>query len=107
MRGLDYIAQMRRLGFKPSYVTLQPLSYEKELLPLWVKYEPGDMPETHDLRPFVGLFVTVMGDDAELVDRWVKAAMKAGAHTVMSHLYTDPVKASEVWREHRLYGLDL
>lgn len=105
MRGLDYITALRRKGFKPAHITFSESPYDAELTPLWPQYEPGDTPETHDLRIVVGVFVAVMGSDAQLVKRWCLAAMKAGASTVMGATWDrDPLRG--VWTEYRLYGID-
>lgn len=105
MKGLDYIIAMRHKGFKPVSVTLSHKRYDRELTPTWPQYEPSDFPETSDLRALVGLFVTVMGSDAELVGRWCKASMNAGAATVMSCVMAGGSEDS-TWVEYRLYGVD-
>jgi hypothetical protein len=106
MRGLDYIRAMRRKGFKPACVNLTNLPYDRELLPAWPQYEPVDAPETEDLRALFGMFVVVMGTDADLVDRWCKAAMSAGASTVIAMTYEADNPENFQYRDYRLYGSD-
>lgn len=83
MKGLDRIASIRRRGFRPPCVTMwkyRPCQVDDET---WIYWEARDIPELIDLRPLIGLFVTVMADGEEGA-RWAKAAMKAGASTVIS-----------------------
>ena len=82
MRGLDRVISMRRSGFKPACVTLEPDCQSLVVLQTWVQYEKKDVPELFDLRPLVGLLVAVIDDDEGLAKRWAQAACRAGASTV-------------------------
>lgn len=105
MRGLDHIIAMRRSGFKPAYVALTDAAPMPELLDD-VQYEAGDVPELHDLRALVGLFVVVEGRDARTVGRWSDAALKAGAFTVLACVHEVGREDSAVWTHRRLNGVD-
>lgn len=83
MRGLDRIAALRRRGLRPVDVVIEPLHPCDIELGDWIQYEPADIPELVDLRPLVGLWVSVMGD-GEMAERWAMAACKAGASDVVT-----------------------
>jgi hypothetical protein len=83
MRGLDRIAAVRRRGLRPIDVVIEPLYPCDIELSDWIQYEPSDIPELTDLRPLVGLWVSVMGD-GEMAERWARAACKAGASDVVT-----------------------
>jgi hypothetical protein len=102
MKGLDRITAIRRRGFRPPCVTLWPHQHCQVDDETWLHWEPKDVPELMDLRPLVGLFVTVMADGEE-ADRWARAAMKAGAKTVIAVGSGLLAKGGD----YRLNGLDM
>lgn len=103
MRTLEPIAALRRKGYKPAHVVLTDTRTQ---LDCYVHYERNEAPELVDLRPLIGLFVTVEGTDAQMVERWAKAAMQAQANTVLSMVYErrgDDIKAR--WTDYRVNGI--
>jgi len=106
MRGLDYIATMRRDGYKPAHIVLSEERYDQDD-EFWVQYEVGDSPETHDLRVLVGMIVSVMGPDPAIVKRWCTAVLKAGAKTVLGcQCIGSGEKMKSVWTDYRINGVD-
>lgn len=98
MKGLDRIESLRRSGLKPAYVAITDTPPMPGLLDD-AQYELKDVPEFFDLRVLVGLLVVIQGDDQGLVDRWARAAMKAGASTVLA-------QSGDKWENYRLQGID-
>lgn len=96
MRGHEPLLAMRRRGIRPVSVDLRtsagkPLDWwawrEVQGLPD-VVIEPGDVPESLDLRFVVGLQVTVCCDgQAERLKRLVLACEAAGAPRVLGYLH--------------------
>lgn len=83
MRGMDFIVKARRAGYRPVHVVLDTMAYDAELLPNWLQVEAGDVPELADLRPLVGLIVTVSLPTVQQSERWARAVMAANAQTVL------------------------
>ncbi len=83
MKGMPHLIETRRRGFKPAQVAIGDDDFQAEH-PYWMQMEPQDIPERIDLRAVVGLWVTVHGWDGAMVQRWARAAMAAGASTVVA-----------------------
>lgn len=92
MRGLNTLKTLRLCGYMPSLVNI-----DMDPVRPWVKSltgeqsrhmqilcEPSDLPsiETADLRPLVGLMVSIAGSVELDVDRLARACNKAGAKVV-------------------------
>lgn len=95
MRGLDHLITLRRKGVRPPAIVLQDGPYEADVLPNWLQLEPGDVPELTDLRALVGMIVSVHGRDAGMVERWARAAVQAGASTVLTMYYAGSGEAMQ------------
>lgn len=83
MRGMDYIIVLRKSGYRPAHVVLDTMDYDRELLPNWLQVEASDVPELADLRPLIGLTVTVSLPTQRQSERWARAVLAAKAHTVL------------------------
>jgi elongation factor P hydroxylase len=92
MRGLSTLKTMRLCGFKPSLVNIgmdpvQPwvkALTDEQSRHMQILVEPSDLPslETTDLRPVVGLLVSITGSSKHDVERMAVACNKAGAKVV-------------------------
>ncbi len=100
MRGMDFIIKTRKAGYRPAHVVLDFMPYDAENLPNWLQIEKNDSPELTDLRPLVGLVVTVFGPSVGIAERWGRAVMAANAKTVLIAPLDEPGRIA------RLEGVD-
>ncbi len=82
MRGMEYIVKLRKAGYRPDHVVLDH-TQQTECLPNWLQIEPDDRPELLDLRPLVGLVVTVALETIERCKRWEAPLVAAKVRTLL------------------------
>jgi len=89
MRGLQWLVDLRRRGYRPVGVAID--TTPRQFTPQGVlDVEAGDVAGLTDLRALLGLRVHVMGDDEKRVDDWARAACAAGAELVVAYVGEQP-----------------